>query len=302
MDDMFNGFPVLAGALVLALFAPEFSSAAAADEVQPGTAQELQSAETQAYLAKLRALKWVTGPTTVEVVGDSRLDVPEGYVFLDQAETTKYLEMNQNLSDGSEMMIGPKSLAWVAYFSFAGEGYVKDDEKIDAAALLKTMQANTDASNAERRKRGWGELHLSGWAAPPAYNATTKRLEWATRLQSPGGESVNFFTKVLGRKGHTTVIMVTEPDGLAVAQPALAKMLGGYDFKSGNRYAEFVPGDKVAEYGLAALVLGGAAAVATKKGLWAIMATFLATSWKFLAAALVGGGAWLRKLFARKTA
>src|SRR5438046_7897948 len=35
--------------------------------------------------------------------------------------------------------------------------------------------------------------------------------------------------------------------------------LGGYGFVSGENYAEFKAGDKIAEYGLAALVLGGAA-------------------------------------------
>ena len=36
------------------------------------------SAAEEAYLARLRALKWVHGPTTVEVIGDSKLVVPEG--------------------------------------------------------------------------------------------------------------------------------------------------------------------------------------------------------------------------------
>jgi len=47
-------------------------------------------------------------------------------------------------------------------------------------------------------------------------------------------------------------------------------------------------------------VLGGAAAIATKKGFWAILAGFFAAAWKFLIAAAIGVGAWLRKLFARK--
>ena len=41
--------------------------------------------------------------------------------------------------------------------------------------------------------------------------------------------------------------------------------------KSGERYAEYRPGDKIAKYGLAALVTGGAAVVAVKTGLFAYL-------------------------------
>jgi uncharacterized membrane-anchored protein len=91
--------------------------------------------------------------------------------------------------------------------------------------------------------------------------------------------------------------MVAGPAQLAEAQKALGGVLDGYEFKPGERYAEWLPGDKVAEYGLAALVLGGAAAIATKKGFWAVLGTFFAAAWKFIAAAVLGAGAWLRKQF-----
>jgi uncharacterized membrane-anchored protein len=60
----------------------------------------------------------------------------------------------------------------------------------------------------------------------------------------------------------------------------------------GERYAEFKQSDRVAEFGLAALIAGGAAALATKKGFWAIIAGFLAAAWKFVAAAVIGVLAW----------
>jgi uncharacterized membrane-anchored protein len=57
-----------------------------------------------------------------------------------------------------------------------------------------------------------------------------------------------------------------------------------------------VPGDKVATYGLAALVLGGAAAIATKKGLWAVIGGFLIAKAKLLIAGIVAVGAGLRRI------
>ncbi len=270
----------------------------------PGPAADASAAPADAarveFERKLATLNWIKGPTTVAVGDNARLVIPEGYVFLDAANTARYDELNENLGDGKEVMVAPADLHWSSYLEFDAGGYVKDDDKIDADALLKSLQENTERANQEREKRGWAALHIQGWAAPPAYNRNTKRLEWATTLQSQGATGVNFFTKILGRRGHTTVVMVAAPDAISEAKGSLNKILDGYAFNSGETYAEWKSGDKVAEYGLAALVLGGAAAIATKKGLWAVIATFMATAWKAVAAAVVALGAWLRGRFKKK--
>jgi uncharacterized membrane-anchored protein len=269
--------------------------------VAPAMAQDAeQSPEQQAFMKALAALNWVKGPTSVSLPGNSKLAVPEGYVFLDSSNTDRFLELNQNIPGGHEVMIAPEDLHWSAYLSFEDDGYVKDDEKIDAAELLKAMKEGTEESNKERRKRGWRELHVLDWAVPPAYNNANQRLEWATLLQGDGGRSVNFSTKVLGRRGHTSVILATGENDLAQSRPQLEQVLAGYTFNQGDRYADWVPGDKVAEYGLAALVLGGAAAIATKKGFWAVLGGFLAAGWKFLAAGAVALSAGIRKFFGKK--
>ncbi len=273
-------------------------AADAADAPAAGNAAaQPQLDERQKQIA---ALHWIKGPASEAIAGNSTLIVPEGYVFLDRADTKKFLELSHNLADGQEVLIAPAEGDWAAYLDFDDGGYVKDDEKIDAAALLKSLQENTEAANEERRKRGWDSLHITGWATPPAYNAATKRLEWATVLASDAGSDVNFFTKILGRRGHTSVVMVSSSQELQASEASLNKVLEGYSFNSGETYAEWKPGDKVAEYGLAALILGGAAAVATKKGLWGVMAGFLAAAWKAVAAAVVGVVAWLRARFAKK--
>jgi len=263
------------------------------------SAQE-PTAEQKAFLEQMRALNWVKGPTTVEVQGNSKLTIPENYVFLDAANAQKFLELQHNLSDGREVMVAPRNMEWMAYLEFSDEGYVKDNEKIDAPALLKTLQSNTESANAERRRRGWPELHLVDWATPPVYNTTTKRLEWATTLESKDGRAVNFSTKILGRRGFTTVIMVTDPVNLQAAESNLDNILTGYSFNAGETYADWRSGDKVAEYGLAALIVGGVAAVAAKKGLFSVLAGFLAASWKFIMIGVVAAATWVRNLFARK--
>ncbi len=284
--------------LLCALVSVLFIAPAFAEEAAPDPAAT-ETPEQAAFYKALDALDWVRGPTTVDVPGKSRLVVPADYVFLDVANTDKYLELNENLAGGTEVLVAPSHMDWVAYLSFADEGYVKDNDTIDAPELLKALQEGTEQSNDERRKRGWPALHIVDWAIPPAYNTTNKRLEWATLLEVEGDRNVNFSTKVLGRRGHTSVILVSSPEALAAARPELENVLAGYSFQSGESYADWVPGDKVAEYGLAALVLGGAAAVATKKGLWAVLGGFLAGGWKILAAGGVAVAAGLRKFLGR---
>jgi uncharacterized membrane-anchored protein len=64
----------------------------------------------------------------------------------------------------------------------------------------------------------------------------------------------------------------------------------GFTYVPGQTYGEFKPGDKIAEYGLAALVAGGAGVFAAKTGLFAKL-------WKFILAGLAAIGAFLNKLF-----
>ena len=262
-------------------------------------AQQASQGE-QDKAAVFRSLQWQRGPTTVTVAGNSTLVVPQGYVFLDEQNTTKFLELNQNIGNDSDVLVAPESLDWTAYLSFDPSGYVKDDETIDAAALLASLKEGTAAANAERRQRGWTDVNVIGWASAPSYNRTTKRLEWATLLESQGRRNANFSTKILGRQGHTSVVLVANLENLSAAQTTLNTLLENYRFNSGETYAEWKEGDKIAEYGLGALVLGGAAAVAAKKGLFTVVAGFLAGAWKFLLAGLLAASGWLRSLFKKK--
>jgi uncharacterized membrane-anchored protein len=263
------------------------SSAFAQDASEPAAEDE--------YARGLSALAWVEGPTTIKMDGNSKLVLPEGYLYLDEKNTARFEELNQNLASGEEVMIAPEGLHWAAYFVFEGEGYVKDDEKIDAQAILDSLTEGTEANNEERRRRGWAPLHIKGWHTPPAYNTQTKRLEWATLLESQGHEAANFFTKILGRRGFTSVVLVSSPEGTPAAISDLNTVLTSYTFDNGETYADWKPGDKVAEYGLAGLIVGGAAAAAAKTGLFKGL-------WKILVVGAIAAAGALRSLFKKKAA
>ena len=164
------------------------------------------------------------------------------------------------------------------------------------------MKERNAQSESERKSKGLPSLFLEGWFIPPRYDEITKRIEWATLLRSEGGEkTVNFSTKILGRSGHMSVILVSDPEHLNVDIKEFKSALNGFEFVQGERYAEWKQGDKVAAYGLGALVLGGAAAVATKKGLWAVLGGLLAGGWKILVGLAVAAIAGLGSFFKKKT-
>lgn len=245
---------------------------------------------------------WQRGPGSGAIGNRAAIVIPEEYVFLDAAETRRYVEWTENIPSDEEYLFGPTSDKWEAYFSFYEEGYVKDDETLDADELLASLQENQDASNEERRRRGWSELKLEGWHVPPRYNTDTRMLEWATLLRDPesGDTTINYNTRVLGRKGTMSVQVVARPENFDAGLAEFKASMDGFSYNAGERYADYMPGDRVAEYGLAALVTGGAVAVAGKKGLFGVIGAFLAASWKLLLAGLVGIGVWLKSRFGKK--
>ena len=242
---------------------------------------------------------WTPGPTVGRLEHRATINVPEGYFFLDKAATRKFLEDNQNIPDGNELAtivrLRPgNGDSWFAVFTYDDTGHVKDDEKdsIDAAALMASMQEGSREANAERQRRGWAPLNLEGWHQPPFYNTATNNLTWATRLNSEGQTSINHSIRLLGRTGLMSAQLVADPASVDVSIAEFDQVLTTYAFNQGFRYAEFRPGDKLATYGLTALIAGGVGATAVKTGA-------LKKLWKLIVfgvVALVGG---LKKFFGK---
>ena len=248
----------------------------------------------------IRALQWKEGPSTEAIADKATLKTTDALVYLDEANSKKFLELTDNIpTDGSYIIYNTKN-NWWADFSFNPAGYIKDDEKIDADALLKTLKDGDETGNKERQRLGIGELHTEGWYVPPHYDPATKRLEWGVKLRSGNDFNVNYTVRILGRTGFTSATLVSSPDRLATDVESFKAILPGFEYNGGEKYAEFKEGDRVAEYGLAALVAGGAAAIATKKGLWSVIGAFLAASWKLVAGFGVAAAAGVKSLFKRK--
>lgn len=263
----------------------------AAQETTEPQATEPQAAEqADNPLAKL---DWILGPTDVKVGKQATLTVPEGYMYLHPKETAKFQEIVENPSNGRESLIAPDDLRWFGLFEFEDIGYVKDDEEIDADSVLESVREGTKQANEERKNRGWAPLSITGWHFKPRYDSVTQRLEWAIAAESEGEPVVNVNTRLLGRRGVTSATLVAGPDTLDAAFAEFKDVLEDFQYVDGERYADVQEGDHMAEYGLAALIAGGGAAVAAKSGL-------LKGLWKFILVGAAGLAAWARKLFGKK--
>jgi uncharacterized membrane-anchored protein len=248
-------------------------------------------------------LPWQIGPSKGVIAGKAAIDVPQGYAFLGAEGTRQLNDILQNPPTGSdEYTLAPKDLSWFSFFSYDEVGYVKDDETLDPDAILGSIKEGTEASNAERRERGWETMRIEGWSFKPQYDKELQLLEWAILAEAEPSKQkvVNYNTRLLGRHGVMEVVLIADPEGLDAAISDFKGLVPGYSFNAGEKYAEFQAGDHVAEYGLAALITGGAAAVASKKGFFAAIAVFLAKAWKLVLLGVAGGWAAFRKFLGKK--
>jgi uncharacterized membrane-anchored protein len=247
-------------------------------------------------------LHWIKGPATV-TLGDNiaEMNLDEQHLFANAEDTRLLLEHMGNPPDESEIgLVTSKNEDedWFIVFSYFSIGYVRDDDadSIDANALLNSIKKATERSNKERKKKGHSALNIIGWYQEPRYDAQSHNLVWAILCEDEeGDQTVNYNTRLLGRYGFMSAVLVAGPDVVDACKPQVEKVIAGFSYKRGKTYAEWVSGDKVAEYGLTALVAGGAGAAAVKYGLLNV----LVKAWKALVLAVVGFSAALWKKIKR---
>lgn len=246
-------------------------------------------------------LNWISGPKKVNVGSNATFDVPKGFVFLNPTDTETLMKLFHNpKSSQNRYYFSPEDMSWFGLFSYENTGYIKDDEKIDDEKALETFKRGTEEGNKIRIKNGWEPMKIIGWKYRPFYDSQTQRLTWAIDAISGNEPIINYNTRILGRHGVTSVTLVASPNSLEQDVREFKNSINGYSFNPSDKYASFTDGDKVAEYGLMALIAGGAAAVATKKGLWAVIVGIFAAFWKLIIAGVVVLLAGVGKFFGKK--
>jgi uncharacterized membrane-anchored protein len=259
-----------------------------------------------------RALKTQQRGTVNLGAGLATLNLPEGYGFLPGAEGAKLLEAMGNRHNQKVLGLvlparfpAPEA-AWFMVVQHQDVGHVSDEDAKDWKAddLLKGLREGVAETNKER-PAGEPEFEVLGWIEPPSYDAAHRRLVWSVAAHPKGtpqgdDDTVNYNTLALGREGFISMNLVADRGHIEALRPVAKGLLGTLDFSDGKRYADFnASTDRVAEYGLAALVAGVAA---KKLGLLAGLALVFAKSFKLIIAGGIALLALVGKLFGRRKA
>jgi uncharacterized membrane-anchored protein len=297
---MFLHYLRLAATLVLLIGG--LSSATAQDD----TTQSNNGSDVQRTFDA--ALKAAThGPADVTLRDMAAIHLPDAYSFIPVAQGAAFMRaLGNTTGDNFHGLIIPKQLDqfWFVQITYTDSGHIKDDDakSWNADELLQSIKDGTEASNKERTEMGFPPLDVVGWVEKPAYDASTHRLVWSILAKDRGTEgqsaTINYNTYALGREGYFELNLVTGETYISEDKKHAGVILSALDYKPGHRYADFnAATDRVAEYGLAALIGGFAA---KKLGLLAVIGVILAKFWKFILIAIAVAGGGIFQLFRRK--
>jgi uncharacterized membrane-anchored protein len=242
--------------------------------------------------------------------GIATLDLPPSFRYLNPEDSARLLTKGWGNPPGATTlgMIFPEDLdpmsrdGWGVIVTYDKDGHVKDDDadSIKYDELLKDMQQATAADNEERKKQGYPAMTLLGWAEKPSYDKASHKLYWAKELKTAGDQQsgLNYNIRVLGRDGVLVLNAVAGMDQIGTIRSEMQRVNVFTDFTAGHRYADFNDRtDKVAEYGLAALVAGG---IGAKLGLFGKLFALLLAFKKVIFLAVAGAGSAIFKFFKRE--
>jgi uncharacterized membrane-anchored protein len=302
----FTGLAAVAAAC-LALAGAAFAQQPAAAE--PTAAEKAEFARLQAIV---KSEHRVTGDVPLLGTG-ATLHLGTRYYFLGPAETKQVLKEWGNPPEAVDGVLGIVFPAgktfvddtWGAVVTYENAGYVsdRDADKADYDKLIADIQRGEAEDNADRKKKGFVAGHLVGWAQPPTYDKARHLMIWARDIKfgAQTDDSLNYDVRLLGRKGYLSLNLVSTLSRLPAVRSDAAALAADAAFDPGSAYADYKAGsDKTADYGVAGLVAAGLGlAVAHKLGLLAVVALFAKKFIVLIGAALVGGAAWVRRLFNR---
>lgn len=274
------------------------------EEAYELTAEEQQ--QLQHYQAILESLNPQTGEIQIGA-NLARLNVPEEFYFLSPKDAEKVLvDVWGNPPDQDVLgMLFPAKYSpldyesWAVTIDYVDDGYVSDDDAtdIDYNDLLNDMQDEIREANPDRVAAGYGAIELVGWAEPPHYDPANKQLYWAKELRFDGSDdtTLNYEIRVLGRRGILTMTFIAASEQLAEINASRETVLAMAEFNAGDRYLDFDPSmDKVAAYGIGALVAGKLAA---KTGFFTVALVLLKKFGIFLFLGLAVFGRKIKSMF-----
>jgi uncharacterized membrane-anchored protein len=236
--------------------------------------------------APVSSPQWVIGPGTASLGNTAQIAVPEGCRFTDQnGARAVLLSSREPIPNNLVGLLFPDSRQWFAILQFAEIGHVKVAEKetLDAGLILKKYQDDIARQSKDHSPPGSHPVVADlSWELKPSFDPVLNKLEYALRAKNAGKGSINYIVNLLGRRGVLSVTIV-QSDQAGFNLNSLRDAMNGIVFKSGERYLDYQPQDRVARSSLAELILNSDGAeplsrwerLAQNKWLWAGAAAVL---------------------------
>lgn len=270
-----------------------------------------QAASPEEEFAKLQKIANELRPQAgeISIAGDKiKISLTKDFRYLNPSDTRKLLvDVWGNPPENGETAgaIVPADAdflgaSWAALLDWKQDGYIKDEEfdSLDFKQVIEQLKVASRAATAERVRRGYGKMEVVGWATPPHYDKAEHKLYWAKAFD--GGrpiQELNYDIRILGRAGVLELSIISSMDELKTIEEQTPEILSMVNFTSGNRYADYKPGDHVAEYTIGGLI--GTAALA-KAGFFKGLMIALLKGWKLVLIAVAAIGAGIAKFLGRK--
>lgn len=287
---------------VLTALNADAQQSAPSSNAQPGVVAQAQTEAEAAFAAAQAAMQ--VGPAEIKFLDQATFKLPAGFVFVPAEESMRLLRSMGN-APGNDIVgtVFPQDekANWFLVARFEKSGYIKDDDAKDwdADELLESLKQGTEEANKERVTRDIPPMEVIGWVEAPHYEATTHRLVWSASTQDKNApanaeKGINYNTYALGREGYISMNLVSDLSSIEAQKPIARQLLGALDYNERKRYSDFnASTDKVAAYGLAALVAGVGA---KKLGLLAVIGAFVAKFFKVIVVAAIAAAAGIGKV------
>ena len=274
------------------------------EELTPEETAELE--EMRAFWDSLDRQK---GDVTL-LDGVVTLAVPDDFYFLGSHDAERVLVDEWGNPPGQDVlgMLFPEKYtpfdgdSWAVTIEYSDEGHISDEDaaSIDYGDLLDSMQADTRDANPARIEAGYESVTLKGWAEPPHYDQVGKKLYWAKELQFGEADytTLNYEIRSLGRVGVLSMTFIAATQQLNEINASRDTVLAMATFNPGHTYSDFDPSiDKVAAYGIGALITGK---VAAKAGLLTGLIILLKKFGVYILIGLIALAGKFRNVFSRK--
>jgi len=142
---------------------------------------------------------------------------------------------------------------------FVDDGFIKGDDwsNVDTNDFLKEMIENSKENNKERIKNGYKTVSNISWHIKPNFNKDLGYVFYSLLVEfDDGTETYNSTAMILGREGYTDITFLFRENIAHLMSSEIDKVVKNFIYNTGAQYSDYKSGDKVAAYGVGALVAG----------------------------------------------